>query len=128
MTASQRRLRLAITACALGLLGLGYGTSFVAAQVGAPRARVIPVSAQRFEYSPAHLTLKKGVPVELELSSRDVLMGLNIPELGVRGDMEPGKVSRVRFVPQKTGTFVFLCDVFCGSGHERMQGTITVVE
>jgi cytochrome c oxidase subunit II len=31
-------------------------------------------------------------------------------------------------VPDKTGTFIFVCDVFCGSGHERMQGTITVVD
>ena len=128
MTLSQRRLRALITAAALALLGLAYGTSFVAAQVGAPRARVIAVSAQRFAYSPAHLTLKKGVPVELELTSRDVLMGLNIPELNVRGDMEVGKVSRVRFTPQKAGTFVFLCDIFCGTGHERMQGTLTVVD
>ncbi len=128
MTLSQKRLRAIITAAAVGLLALGYGTSFVAAQVGAPRARVIAVSAQRFQYSPAHLTLKKGVPVELELTSRDVLMGLNIPELNVRGDMEVGKVSRVRFTPQKAGTFVFLCDIFCGTGHERMQGTITVVD
>ncbi len=128
MTRSQKRLRTAVTAATLALLGLAYGTSFVAAQVGAPRARVIAVSAQRFEYSPAHLTLKKGVPVELQLTSRDVLMGLNIPELNVRGDMEVGKLTRVRFTPQKTGTFVFLCDVFCGTGHERMQGTVTVVD
>jgi heme/copper-type cytochrome/quinol oxidase subunit 2 len=26
------------------------------------------------------------------------------------------------------GTFTFLCDIFCGDGHERMQGTITVVD
>lgn len=120
--------RVVITAATLALLFLGYGASFVAAQAVAPRAKVIRMSAQRFEYSPAHLTLKKGVPVELELTSRDVLMGLNIPDFNVREDMLPGKTTRVRFVPDKTGTFTFLCDIFCGSGHERMQGTITVVD
>lgn len=117
--------RVAITAATLALLVAGYGASFVAA---APRAKLIKLSAQRFAYSPAHFTVKKGLPVELELTSRDVLMGLNIPDFNVREDMLPGKVTRVRFVPDKTGTFTFLCDIFCGSGHERMQGTITVVD
>ena len=127
MTSFERR-RFVITAGTVAALSLGYGATFVIAQAAAPREKVIRVSARRFEYSPSRLTLKKGVPVVLELTSEDVLMGLDIPDFNVRGDMEPGKVSRVRFVPQKTGTFVFLCDIFCGSGHERMQGTITVVE
>ena len=25
--------------------------------------------------------------------------------------------------PTKIGEFTFLCDVFCGSGHENMEGT-----
>lgn len=128
MTGRQMRLRAAITACTLALLGVGYASSFVLAEAAAPRAKVIQMSAHRFEYNPAHLTLKKGVPVVLELTSADVLMGLNIPDFNVRADMEPGKVTRVRFVPDRSGTFTFLCDIFCGSGHERMQGTITVVD
>jgi cytochrome c oxidase subunit 2 len=128
MIASQSRRRFAITACALTLLGAGYAASFVAAETAAPRTRVIRITAKRFDYSPAHLTLKRGQPVVLELTSADVLMGLNIPDFHIRGDMEPGKVTRVRLVPDKTGTFTFVCDIFCGSGHERMQGTITVVD
>lgn len=128
MTRSQMRLRIAVTACTLALLGAGYAASFVLAEAAAPRAKVIKISARRFAYSPAHLTLKKGVPVVLELTSGDVLMGLNIPDFNVRGDIEPGKVTQVRFVPDKAGTFTFLCDIFCGSGHERMQGTLTVVD
>jgi cytochrome c oxidase subunit 2 len=120
--------RFVITAVMLALLGLGYGASFVAAEAAAPRAKVIKISAKRFDYSPAHLTLKKGVPVVLELRSRDVLMGFNLPDFNLRADMLPDKVTRVRFVPDKTGRFVFLCDIFCGSGHEQMQGTLTVVD
>ena len=117
-----------ITATALALLGLGYGASFIAAEAAAPRAKVIKVSARRFVYSPSNLTLKKGVPVELELTSADVLMGFSLPDFNVRSDIVPGKVARVRFVPDKTGKFIFLCDIFCGSGHEQMQGTLTVVD
>ena len=33
---------------------------------------------------------------------------------------------RVRFVPDRTGEFTFNCDIFCGTGHEEMAGTLTV--
>jgi cytochrome c oxidase subunit 2 len=49
-----------------------------------------------------------------------------VPDFGVRADIVPGKVVQLRLVPQKTGTFDFLCDVFCGDFHEEMQGQIVV--
>jgi cytochrome c oxidase subunit 2 len=45
----------------------------------------------------------------------------------LRVDIKPGAVEKVRFVPDKIGNFTFLCDVFCGYGHEEMSGTIKVV-
>jgi len=51
-----------------------------------------------------------------------------MPDLNARSDIVPGQVARVRLVPNKVGTFAFFCDIFCGSGHENMTGTITVVE
>ena len=92
-----------------------------------PQEQVIKVVARRWTYSPNKLTLKKGVPVILELTSADVLMGFSAPDFQVRADIVPGQVARVRLVPDKVGTFTFLCDIFCGSGHETMNGTITVV-
>jgi len=50
------------------------------------------------------------------------------PGLGIRIDIRPGKVNRLRFVPDKVGAFPFHCDNFCGSGHEGMRGMVTVVE
>jgi len=35
-------------------------------------------------------------------------------------------VARVRFTPDRAGTFPFLCDIFCGEGHEGMSGKIVV--
>ena len=125
MKTFQATLRIATVAA---VVAFGCTTGYVAAQAAAPRAKVIKISAKRFDYAPGHLTLKKGVPVNLELSTRDVLMGFNLPDFNLRADIVPEKVTRVRFVPDKTGTFTFLCDIFCGSGHEQMQGSITVVE
>ncbi|MGH7782574.1 MAG: cupredoxin domain-containing protein [Candidatus Binatia bacterium] len=62
----------------------------------------------------------------LELISKDVSHGFNIPDLGLRADLEPGETVQVRLVPAKAGTFEFHCDNFCGLDHESMSGTITV--
>ena len=101
---------------------------YVAAQPVASGEQVIRITAKKFEYTPPEITLKKGVPVILELATEDILMGFDLPELKVRADIVPGKVTRVRVVPDKVGSFEFLCDVFCGSGHEEMGGKITVVD
>ncbi len=93
-----------------------------------PGAQVIKVTAKKFTYTPNRITLKKGVPVVLELRTEDILMGFNVPGLGTRADIVPGEVTRVRIVPDKVGSFPFHCDIFCGSGHEEMTGTIIVTE
>lgn len=120
----QLKRRQFTLACA-GLL-LGAGTIGLCA-TAQPKEQVIQIVARKFSYSPSQLTLKQGVPVVLELTTDDVLMGFNAPDFQARVDILPGQVAKVRLVPDKIGTFAFLCDVFCGSGHETMNGTIIVV-
>ncbi len=96
--------------------------------IAADTEQVIQINAKRFEYTPRDITVKKGVPVVLEFTSLDRLHGFSCPGLGIRSDIPPREITRVRFVPQKTGKFPFHCDNFCGSGHEGMTGTITVTE
>lgn len=90
--------------------------------------QLIKITAKKFEYSPSEITVKKGIPVTLEFTSLDRLHGFNCPDLGIRSDIVPGKVNRLRFVPQKIGTFPFHCDNFCGEGHENMTGKIVVTK
>jgi cytochrome c oxidase subunit 2 len=78
--------------------------------------------------SAREVRLKKGVPVVLELTSLDVAHGFNLPDRGVRADVLPGLTTSVRIVPQQAGRFVFHCDIFCGTGHEELEGTIVVTE
>lgn len=94
----------------------------------APTERVVQMTARRFTYSPETIEVEQGVPVVLELTSLDRDHGFTVPELGLRIDVEPGKTARVRFVPEKAGTFLFHCDIFCGTGHEEMAGEIVVVK
>ncbi|MBF0559515.1 MAG: cytochrome c oxidase subunit II [Nitrospirae bacterium] len=89
--------------------------------------QVIKVTAKKFEYSPNEIRIKKGIPVVLEFTSLDRIHGFTIPDLdGMRATIEPGKVTRVRLVVPKAGTYDFHCDIFCGDGHEGMAGKIIV--
>jgi cytochrome c oxidase subunit 2 len=112
------------------MLGASTGI-LVCAALGAGFAarseeKVIRVTARKFIFTPNEIALKKGEPVVFELSTLDVFMGFNVPEFKVRSDIVPGKVMRLALTPDRAGTFTFLCDVFCGDGHESMSGTIVV--
>ena len=119
----DRRTAIASLVGLAGLTALAMGGASVLAQA---KPRVIKVSARRFTYSPSVIELKRGEPVVLELTTEDVFMGFNLPDFNVRSAIVPGKTSTLAFTPGKSGTFIFLCDVFCGDGHETMSGKIVV--
>ena len=127
MKMKQHRLAILCMVLALAVLLVSAAT-LVLAKSKDKGDRVIPIKVKRFEYLPRVVTLKKGVPVVLELTSLDVPHGFNLPELGVRADVLPGLKARVRIVPAQTGRFVFHCDIFCGTGHEELEGAIVVKE
>jgi hypothetical protein len=88
----------------------------------------IEIIAKKFAFMPSEIKLKKGEPVVLKLKSLDRQHGFFCKELGIREDINPGKTTEVHLIPAKAGTFYFECDVFCGSGHDDMNGRIVVTE
>ena len=90
--------------------------------------RRIEVTAKRFQFTPAEITLKKGEPVVLVLNSMDTTHGLQVKELGLETKIHKGQPTELAFTPDKTGTFVGHCSVFCGSGHGSMTLTLHIVE
>lgn len=122
-------MRLRIPRGAIMAVAMLITATSIAAYVEADsQTPVIKVVARKFEYTPNVIKLKVGVPVVLELTSEDVLMGFNVPGLRARADMMPGKATRLALTPAKVGTFPFQCDIFCGSGHEDMGGSIVVTK
>lgn len=95
---------------------------------GQDNERTVDILVKKFEFVPPEITLKKGEPVRLALTTYDRLHGFKQTALGIRADVKPDETVVVRIVPQQTGTFAFACDVFCGDDHEEMQGIIKVVE
>jgi cytochrome c oxidase subunit 2 len=52
--------------------------------------------------------------------------GFSLPDFGVRRDVAPGAPVEVTITPAKSGRFHYLCDNFCGEGHDRMGGLLVV--
>ena len=120
---TTRRQLLLRCAAAAGLFALA-GRIVVQAQT---KPRIIPVVARKFTYEPAEITLKLNEPVIFRLTTADVVMGFSVPDFSVRATVIPGQTIDLAMTPTKTGEFIFLCDVFCGSGHENMEGMLRVV-
>jgi cytochrome c oxidase subunit II len=125
LTLNPRRAMVVALAAVVAGAAIYAATSF--AERSMPE-QVFKMTVKRFEYSLRDIHVKKGVPVVLEITSLDVPHGFNLPDFHVRADALPGQVARVRFVPDRTGTFTFRCDVFCGIQHEELDGTLTVTE
>jgi cytochrome c oxidase subunit 2 len=87
---------------------------------------VVTITAHRFEFSPAEVTLERGRPVLLRLTSLDVTHGFFSKELGIDEIIEHGKVLEVPLTPGAAGRFTVICDHFCGAGHGNMKMVIVV--
>jgi len=90
--------------------------------------KVIQVTAKRFVFEPAEITVEKGEPVVLELKSVDVPHGLRIRELNLDVKVGKGATIQAPFTPEALGDFVGHCSVFCGPGHGKMTLIIHVVK
>ena len=88
--------------------------------------RVIAMTARRFAYEPNEIVLKAGERVVIAIRSLDFMHGMNLPDLGMRLDLVPGRVTRLNLHPQAPGVIEFVCDNFCGDGHEEMHGRFVV--
>ncbi len=115
---SRRRVLKAAGAVVIG--------SITAYAVAKPKERVIKVVAKKFVFVPEEIRVAKGETVVLQFTAPEVPMGFNLADFNARVDIVPGKVATLRLTPDQAGSFIFLCDVFCGSGHEDMSGTLIV--
>src|SRR5689334_803937 len=103
--------------------------AFLPYRTGAQTApKTIAITAKRFAFEPNQITLKKGEPVVLQLTSGDVTHGFYLKPLKIDEIIEPGKTTEVKVTPQVAGTFTTICDHFCGANHGNMKMTIVVEE
>ncbi|WP_022947101.1 cytochrome c oxidase subunit II [Methylohalobius crimeensis] len=67
------------------------------------------------------LHLPAGVPVDIRVTSADVIHSFWLPRLGGKIDAIPGHTNVLRLVADVTGSYPGQCSEFCGAGHARMR-------
>jgi cytochrome c oxidase subunit II len=90
--------------------------------------KVIEIAAKKFDFTPSEITLKKGEPVILRLTTADRVHGFMSRPLKFDTDIAVGKATDVAVTPDTVGDFTVICDHYCGTGHGGMNMKITVVE
>jgi cytochrome c oxidase subunit II len=114
----------------LVVFGLITGLALYSVPSGArgESPQVVKIEASKFHFSPDHITLVKGQPVTLQLTSIDKTHGFLIRALKIDTDIKPGTVTQMTVNPTTAGTFKAICDHYCGLGHSGMKMTVVVKE
>ncbi|HVL99906.1 MAG TPA: cytochrome c oxidase subunit II [Egibacteraceae bacterium] len=119
-------------AVVVGLMVATVVTAERVATVGNPAEPfVVEVTGHKFWWDvryPDHgirianeLHLPVGQPVEVVVTSADVIHSIWVPQLGGKIDMNPGHVNILRLVVDEPGEYRGLCTEFCGIQHARMH-------
>jgi cytochrome c oxidase subunit 2 len=82
--------------------------------------------ARIFSFTPAEISIPAGSRVTFYVTSADVEHGFSIPETGVNTMVTPGWVSAVSHTFNARGTFLLICNEYCGSEHQLMAAKVVV--
>jgi cytochrome c oxidase subunit 2 len=74
------------------------------------------------------LRVPRGATVKLNVTSRDVMHNIGIPEFRTKTDAIPGQTTTAWFTPYRTGTFEAVCYELCGAGHSQMRSDVIVMD
>lgn len=134
------RLEVIWTLIPLGIVLVLFGlTAKALIQVNRPipGAMKVEVTAYQFWWDfhyPAlglrnsnELILPAGVPVELEITSKDVIHSFWVPGLAGKRDAIPGQKTLLHFTPKEVGNYYGFCAELCGPSHARMLFRVLVV-
>ncbi|MCX5540697.1 cytochrome c oxidase subunit II [Paraburkholderia sp. CNPSo 3076] len=72
------------------------------------------------------LHIPAGVPVDIVVTSKDVVHAFWIPRLAGKIDAVPGHETRLRIQADQPGQYAGQCNQFCGIGHAEMHFAVVV--
>jgi cytochrome c oxidase subunit 2 len=110
--------------------------AFLNLNVPPANAYEIQVTGQKwkwlFTYPNGHvdenLHVPVNTPVQLVMTSEDVIHGFYIPAFRLKRDVLPGRYVRLWFRAVKTGDYQIYCTQYCGTGHSDMWAKVVVHE
>jgi cytochrome c oxidase subunit II len=88
--------------------------------------REFTIKAQKFEFSPSVISVKRGDHVRLTVIALDAEHGFKLNEFHIEQKAPKGGAVTVDFTADQSGEFSFQCSHFCGLGHKNMKGRLIV--
>ena len=112
----------------LALSATAAGTWAQQTKGDAEDVKIVDVTASRFQFDPATITVAEGDRVRLRLHSIDrdhafAIKAFRVKALIPRG----GEAITVEFMADRAGSFDFTCAEYCGTGHGGMKGRLVVL-
>ncbi|MEM1041570.1 MAG: cytochrome c oxidase subunit II [Bacteroidota bacterium] len=111
--------------------------AFVSAGIAPDNAYQIHVVGKKwlweFEYpdgttSVGDLYVPVGEPIELIMTSTDVLHSFYVPEFRVKHDAIPNRYTTIWFEVKEEGEYQVLCTEYCGTAHSEMYAKVHAVD
>ncbi|WP_421380898.1 cytochrome c oxidase subunit II [Bacillus salacetis] len=94
-------------------------------QVGENEYEVV-MTLQLFTFTPSEIEIPAGATVHFTLTSKDVVHGFQIANTNVNAMVMPGQIQKITQKFDEPGSYLVLCNEYCGAGHQAMSTTITV--
>jgi cytochrome c oxidase subunit 2 len=66
-------------------------------------------------------------PIELVMTSQDVIHSFFVPAFRLKQDVLPGRYTSLWFTPTRIGRYQLFCAEFCGTSHSLMRGSVIVM-
>lgn len=125
----------AVVLTALGGYALVLGEALLAKPVPGGSVAVRAVGRQwewRFgppdgPLQPGPLRIPAGRPVDVHVTSEDVIHSFWVPRLAGKIDAIPGHVNVVRILAPEPGTYAGVCAEYCGVGHAAMPFVVEAI-
>ena len=95
------------------------------AQPAAAEEKTLTITAKKYRFDPAELSVKKGTKVTLKVKSTDVDFGFALPAYNVQLSLKLGETVQAEFIADKAGTFPYTC-TNCEGKESIMKGTLVV--
>ena len=98
------------------------------AQGDPQQPREVRITVRRFQFEPGTITLEKGRPARLIITSEDVEHGFAIDALDISARIGAKQTKTIEITPERAGRYRIHCTVYCGDGHEDMLGELVVAD
>ncbi|MFQ5828427.1 MAG: 4Fe-4S binding protein [Candidatus Methylomirabilia bacterium] len=121
----MRRLAVALS----GSLALAGGLLLFTGFLAGPRSSReidVPMTVQKFAFSPPRISVQAGDRVTFRIRSLDITHGFAVEGTGIDATVLPGREVRVAVPADRVGKIRYRCSVICGPLHPFMVGEIVV--